>query len=290
MIRRRNFLKGVGGGILTLLCSPALAAFKVKEGDSKVSKKSGNTVLELPEPMHFDEKYTFENFVEGSSNKFVVAACLAVCDKPGEVYNPLFICGGVGMGKTHLLHAIGHRSLSRNSKAKVRYVTSEGFTNEFIHAMRFDGLSKFRTRYRETDVLLMDDIQFIAEKERSQEELLHTLDSLIASRRQVVFTSDYEPKDFKRVDERLRTRFESGLIASIPPPDIEFRIAIVNCETDRHSFRLPDDVVHLIAEHYKNNIRGIKGAVINISAYSKFTGKDVTVPLAKEVLTLGSFA
>src|SRR3990172_6761943 len=253
-----------------------------EEGDEK--KKS---IKEAPKNTNFFEnKYTFQNFVVGPSNQFAMAACSAVSNNPGKTYNPLFIYGGVGLGKTHLLCAIGHHVLSKNSRAKVLYVSSERFTNEVVNAMRFDKASEFKAKYRESDVLLIDDIQFIAGKERTQEEFFHTFNSLFESHKQIVMTSDSFPKDIQKLDERLRSRFEWGLTVDIQPPDLELRVAILKNKAELNSFKIPNDVAFFIATHFKSNIRELEGALTNVLAFSSLTGQDITMGMVKDVLKI----
>lgn len=292
MLKRRDFIKWIAGGVATLSSFPALAAIRLKGEGSNAHKEINGTVQKFSESLPLQERYTFESFVVGSSNQFVHAAAMAVSDNPGKTFNPLLITGGVGVGKTHLLHAIGHRVLSRNSKAKVIYVTSKEYINEFANARGHGTLSDFREKYREADVLLIDDIQFTMWSKKVQEELLDTFDSLHESHKQIVFTSNYipwDPWDIHRLCTRLISKFESGLKVDFIPPDIELRVAIVRSKAAGHSLNLPDDVVLLIAEHYKNNISGIRGAITTISTHSRLTGKGVTLPLAKEVLGIGRF-
>lgn len=234
----------------------------------------------------FNNKYSFDHFVAGSSNQFAKAACFAVSDNPGKTYNPLFIYGGVGLGKTHLLYAIGHHVISKTSKAKVLYVSSEKFTTEVVNAIRFDKVSEFKAKYRGIDVLLIDDIQFIAGKERTQEEFFHTFNSLFESHKQIVMTSDSFPKDIQKLDERLRSRFEWGLIADIQPPELELRVAILKKKAELNSWVLSDDVAFFIATHVKSNIRELEGALVRVGAFSSLTGKDLTVSLAKDILKI----
>ena len=253
-----------------------------EEGDEK--KKS---IKEAPKNTNFFEnKYTFQNFVVGPSNQFAMAACSAVSNNPGKTYNPLFIYGGVGLGKTHLLCAIGHHVLSKNSRAKVLYVSSERFTNEVVNAMRFDKASEFKAKYRESDVLLIDDIQFIAGKERTQEEFFHTFNSLFESHKQIVMTSDSFPKDIQKLDERLRSRFEWGLIADIQPPELELRVAILKKKAESNSITLPDEVAFFIATFVKSNIRELEGALISVGAFASLTGQEVSIPMARNVLKI----
>lgn len=253
-----------------------------EEGDEK---KKG--IKESPKDANFFEnKYTFQNFVVGPSNQFAMAACSAVSNNPGKTYNPLFIYGGVGLGKTHLLCAIGHHVLSKNSRAKVLYVSSERFTNEVVNAMRFDKASEFKAKYRESDVLLIDDIQFIAGKERTQEEFFHTFNSLFESHKQIVMTSDSFPKDIQKLDERLRSRFEWGLIADIQPPELELRVAILKKKAESNSITLPDEVAFFIATYVKSNIRELEGALISVGAFASLTGQEVSIPMVRNVLKI----
>ncbi len=230
-------------------------------------------------------KYTFENFVVGSSNQFSHAASYAAAEQPGGSYNPLFIFGGVGLGKTHLLNAIGNHILKKNPSARVCYIASERFMNELINSLRYEKMPDFRRKYRDQcDVLLMDDIQFIAGKERTQEEFFHTFNTLHGSRRQIVVTSDQFPKDIKGLEERLRTRFEWGLIADIQPPEMETRIAILKNKAESDDIYLPDDVAIYLATNIKSNVRELEGSLIRMGAFASLTGLEVSVDLAKEVL------
>lgn len=258
------------------------ASKPVEEETEKKEKPQETQKVSNP----FENKYTFQNFVVGPSNQFATAACSAVSSNPGKTYNPLFIYGGVGLGKTHLLCAIGHHVLSKNSKAKVLYVSSEKFTNEVVNAMRFDKTSDFKAKYRGIDVLLIDDIQFIAGKERTQEEFFHTFNSLFESHKQIVMTSDSFPKDIQKLDERLRSRFEWGLIADIQPPELELRVAILKKKAESNSLILPDDVAFFIATYVKSNIRELEGALISVGAFSSLTGQDITINMARNVLKI----
>lgn len=229
-------------------------------------------------------KYTFPSFVVGSSNQFAHAAAKAVAANPAEAYNPLFLYGSVGLGKTHLLHAIGHAILKKNKRAKIRYISSEGFTVDLIQSIRKDNMNAFRERHRSLDVLLVDDIQFIAGKERTQEEFFYTFNTLYESHKQVVVTSDTYPKDMRHLEERMRSRFESGLIADIKPPDLETKVAILYKKLEQHKLEIPQDVALYIAGSVRSNIRELEGLLIRIVAYSSFTGKRIDMELTKEVL------
>ena len=229
-------------------------------------------------------RYTFESFVVGNSNQFAQAACQAVADLPSKAYNPLFIYGGVGLGKTHLLHAVGHQIAKAYPHLLVLYLSSERFTNELINAIRYDRTAEFRAKYRNIDLLLIDDIQFISGKERTQEEFFHTFNDLYEARKQIVMSSDAAPKEIPDLEERLRSRFEWGLIADIQPPDFETRVAILKKKAEIERVRLPDDVAYLIASRIKANIREIEGSLTRMVAFCALSGRDMTVDLAQEVL------
>ena len=229
-------------------------------------------------------RYTFENFVVGASNQFAHAACLAVADKPADHYNPLFIYGGVGLGKTHLVNAVGHRLLRRNPGQKVVYITFESFMNQLIGSLRRDRMNEFKNHFRNIDVLILDDIQFIAGKERTQEEFFHTFNSLYENHKQIIITSDRFPKEIPNLEDRLRNRFEWGLTADIQPPDIETRIAILIKKAEDEEIDLPQDVANFLATNIWSNVRELEGSLTRLGAFASLTKVDITIDLAKEVL------
>jgi chromosomal replication initiator protein len=228
--------------------------------------------------------YSFERFVVGPCNQFAHAASVSVAEQPAKNYNPLFIYGGVGLGKTHLLNAIGLRALSRHPDMNVVYVSAEEFMNELINSIRYDRMPKFREKYRNIDCLLIDDIQFVAGKEKTQEEFFHTFNTLHDSGKQIVVSSDKFPKDIPNMEGRLRSRFEWGLIADIHPPEIETKIAILEKKAQENNMVLPTNVAHYVASQVESNIRELEGYLIRISAFSSITGKEIDITLAKEVL------
>ncbi len=242
------------------------------------------TTRRPPTTSSLNSKYTFDNFVVGSGNQLAHAASLAVAEQISRVYNPFFIYGGVGLGKTHLLHAIGRLVLDRDNAVRVSYISSEKFTNDLINAIRFDSTIEFRNRYRSVDVLLIDDIQFIAGKERTQEEFFHTFNDLHNSSKQIVLTSDSIPKDIPGLEERLRSRFEWGLIADIQPPDLETKAAILRKKAQAEGVQIPDEVSLFIATNVKSNVRELEGYLIRIVAYASLTNQAITLDLACEVL------
>lgn len=241
-------------------------------------------VTENNQRSQLNPKYTFDTFVIGNSNRFAHAASLAVAEAPAQAYNPLFIYGGVGLGKTHLMHAIGHYILSQNPNSKVVYVSSEKFTNELINSIREYRNEEFRNKYRNVDVLLVDDIQFIAGKEGTQEEFFHTFNALHELNKQIIISSDRPPKEIPTLEDRLRSRFEWGLIADIQAPDLETRVAILRKKANIENLEVPDVVMHYIASKIKSNIRELEGALIRIVAYSSLTNRDITEELAEEAL------
>jgi chromosomal replication initiator protein len=235
--------------------------------------------------MPLNPRYSFEDFVTGTSNRFAHAAALSVAEMPAKSYNPLYIYGGVGLGKTHLLHAIGNYVRTNYPEKRVRYVSTETFTNEFIDAIRNNTTTAFKRRYRQCDVLLVDDIQFLENKEGTQEEFFHTFNSLHGASRQIVLTSDRPPKSIATLEDRLRTRFEWGLITDVQPPDLETRIAILRRKADGDGATVPAEVMEFIATHVTDNIRELEGALIRITAYSSLNREPLTITLAESVLS-----
>ncbi|MBB6450598.1 chromosomal replication initiator protein [Geomicrobium halophilum] len=242
-----------------------------------------NKRQDVPRSM-LNDKYSFNTFVIGSGNRFAHAASLAVAEAPAKAYNPLFIYGGVGLGKTHLMHAIGHYVIEHNPSARVVYLSSEKFTNEFINAIRDNRGDNFRNKYRNVDVLLIDDIQFLAGKEQTQEEFFHTFNSLHEDAKQIVISSDRPPKEIPTLEDRLRSRFEWGLITDITPPDLETRIAILRKKAKAEMLDIPNEVMLYIANQIDTNIRELEGALIRVVAYSSLINEDMNADLAAEAL------
>jgi chromosomal replication initiator protein len=255
----------------------------VREVDDVRDEDAGPSAVAFQRPQlvpadrsQFTEKYTFERFVIGSSNRFAHAAAVAVAEAPAKSYNPLFIYGGAGLGKTHLLHAIGHYASKLFPQARVRYVTSEQFTNDFINAIRDDRAGAFQRRYRDNDILLIDDIQFLEGKERTQEEFFHTFNAL--------HNADKPPKQIATLEDRLRSRFEWGLITDVQPPDLETRIAILRKKSSAEGLNVPDDVLSFIASKVQSNIRELEGALIRVTAFASLNRSPIELPLAEIVL------
>lgn len=251
------------------------------------AKPAGRQTASAPAPesdSRFNSRYIFKNFIIGSSNQFAHAACMAVANSPSKAYNPLFLYGPSGLGKTHLLHAIGQHALSKNKKTNVIYLSTEEFTNQLIDAIKNKNTLKFRNKYRKIDILLIDDIHFLSGKEQTQEEFFHTFNTLYADHKQVVLTSDRSPKELKNIEDRLVSRFESGLIADLQPPDTETRIAIIRNKAESSGISLENDIAVFIATHIKHNIRKIEGALIRLISYSSLTGTPITLSMAQEIL------
>ena len=263
----------------------------VSEDDSEeqaVNEQQWAASLKEPCPdaalCRLNGKYTFDRFVVGFCNQFAHAAGVAVAEQPAKAYNPFFIYGGVGLGKTHLMHAIGHFIKAKAPQTRLMYMSSEHFMNELINAIRYDTTIQFRDKYRNIDVLLMDDVQFLAGKERTQEEFFHTFNALYDSQKQIVITSDCPPREIPTLEERLHSRFEWGLIADMQPPDVETKVAILREKAKFENVSLPDDVTYFIAKNVKSNVRELEGSLVRLAAYSSLTGERITLPLAQEVL------
>lgn len=235
-------------------------------------------------PLSLDERYTFERFIVGSSNQFAHAAAEAVAKNPATAYNPLFLYGGVGLGKTHLMHAIGRHILEENPNAHLNYASAEDFTIELINSIRRDRMTAFREKHRRMDVLLVDDIQFIAGKDRTQEEFFHTFNALYESKKQIVISSDKFPKEMVELEERLRSRFEWGLVADIQSPDLETKVAILTKKAEEGGVELPQDVALLVAKKIRTNIRELEGCLIRLSAFSSLTKRPISIEMVEEIL------
>jgi chromosomal replication initiator protein len=254
-----------------------------------IGGESGPLRQQRPEPMvsgdtRLNPKYTFDTFVIGASNRFAHAAAVAVAEAPAKAYNPLFVYGESGLGKTHLLHAIGHYARTMFPNVRVRYVNSEEFTNDFINSIRDDKASAFQARYRSVDVLLIDDIQFLQGKLQTQEEFFHTFNTLHNANKQIVITSDLPPRELSGFEDRMRTRFESGLLTDVQPPDLETRIAILRKKAIQDRMKVPDDVLEYIATNFSTNIRELEGALIRVTAFSNLNRQSIDLPLAEIVL------
>ena len=264
----------------------AAAALTVDKPKPEVLIKNNATNFVDIEPIEnsLNPKYTFDKFVVGACNQFAHAAALGAAESPGKTYNPLFIYGGVGLGKTHLMHAIGHSIQARNRHLRVAYITSEKFMNELINAIRYDKTQTFREKYRSIDVLLMDDVQFMAGKERTQEEFFHTFNALHNDQKQIVISSDCPPREIPTLEERLHSRFEWGLIADIEPPDLETKVAILKRKADMDGVSLPDDIAFFIASKVRSNIRELEGSLVRLVAISSLRGMPISKMLAQDAM------
>src|SRR6476469_932682 len=252
--------------------------------DEAAALETGPILTPPPGPAGLNPRYTFDTFIVGSSNQFAHAACRAVAEAPSRSYNPLFIYGGVGLGKTHLMHAVGQYVLHHDAGLKLTYISSERFMNEMINAVRYDRILEFRDRYRSVDVLLVDDIQFVSGKEGTQTEFFHTFNALYDAQKQIVLSSDRPPHEIPALEERLRSRFEWGLIADIQPPDLETKVAILKRKAEAEIVPLPDNVAMFMAGRIKSNIRELEGSLIRLIAYASLTGREISLDLAHEVL------
>ena len=268
----------IGTGTALTAPVPALAPAKIKVSESSHERSSASG--DLP----FNPKNTFESFVVGNNNNFAYAAALAVAQVPGKSYNPLFLYGGVGLGKTHLLHAIGQYVVGNKKGARVAYLSSEKFTNEYIDGIQNNQLVKFRKKYRQTDVLLIDDIQFLAGKERIQEEFFHTFNTLHESRKQIVLTCDRPASEIQGLEHRLVSRFEWGLVTDLQPPDVEMRLAILQKKAQIMGVTLPDEVMNFLANRIRTNVRRLEGALIRVASYASLTGKKLSIEVVEGLL------
>jgi chromosomal replication initiator protein len=251
---------------------------------SNIGQTAGSPATHTVVDPALNARYTFEGFVVGSCNQFAHAASLAVAESPGKTYNPLYLYGGVGLGKTHLMHACGHAIKQRNPHLRVSYLSSERFMNELINAIRYDKTQSFREKYRSVDVLLIDDIQFMAGKERTQEEFFHTFNTLYEQQKQIVISSDCPPREIPTLEERLHSRFEWGLIADLEPPDLETKVAILKRKAETIGFCIPDDVALFIASRVKNNVRELEGSLVRLVAISSLRGIPISKELAKDAI------
>ena len=273
----------------TVVGYPVTLKYRVEEKQDttqqKIISQLENKRIRLANKgIYLNPKYTFENFITGNSNQFAHAAAIAVAESPGKTYNPLFIYGGVGLGKTHLMHAIGNKVMTGKQDVSVLYVSSEQFTNEVVSAIRHEKMSELKEKYRNLDLLLLDDVQFIANKTATQEEFFYTFNALYEKQKQIVISCDRPPKEISDVTDRLRSRFNMGLIADIQPPDIETKIAIIYKKAEMMGKKIPEDVIYYLASKIKSNIRELEGSLIRIAAQSPLTGEEINVETTKKIL------
>jgi chromosomal replication initiator protein len=287
----QNRTQGMGGSTRVRVTRVDAEHARVDSASAQTSTPAAPVSVTTPAPpggvvlgSPLNERYTFERFVVGANNQLSNAACRAVAESPARMYNPLFVYGGVGLGKTHLMHAIAHVLLGRDASKRVAYVSSERFTNDLIASIQEGRMADFRRRYRDIDLLLIDDVHFLGEKERTQEEFFHTFNALHDAQRQIVMTSDRPPKEINGLEERLVSRFEWGLVTDIKPPDFETRVAILRKKAEDDSISLADEVLDYIARNCRSNVRELEGAVIKLLAYSSLTRREVTLDLAREAL------
>lgn len=270
--------------VLNIVINKKAINKKTKKIDTVKVEKEINIKINTENIPNLNSKYTFDTFVAGTSNQFAHAAAMAVSNNPATTYNPLFIYGGVGLGKTHLINAIGNEIYKRDSNTKICYYSSEKFTNELINSLRHAKMNEFRNKFRSIDILLIDDIQFIAGKKSTQEEFFHTFNALYESHKQIIVTSDKFPKEIPELEERLRSRFEWGLIADIQAPDTETKQAILKMKADQNNIEITEDVIYFIANSISNNVRELEGYLIRIGAYSSLTSTPITIQMAQKVL------
>lgn len=292
-VQVRIVIAGANGSSPRLEGSASLVQSPVSHGETGAERSERPVQLDLSSAMRtgmLNPKYTFSRFIVGSSNRLAHAACLAVADNPGQAYNPLFLYGGVGLGKTHLLHAIGNYVLDRDPEINVLYVSSEKFTNDLINAIRRQQTEEFRIRYRNIDVLLIDDIQFIAGKDATQEEFFHTFNTLHSAAKHIVISSDQPPKAILTLEERLRSRFEWGLIVDVQSPDLETRTAILRAKGEQMNVGVPDEVIDFLAHKVQSNIRELEGSLNRVAAFAELHGRAISIEVATAALAdlLGS--
>lgn len=292
---RENYLESIQKTLEFISGKSMKVTFKVNSNkpetetpEERIQESSLNRVIKENDQgksnTFLNSRYNFSNFVVGSSNQFAHAACQAIANNPAHNFNPLFLYGAVGLGKTHLLHAIGNALIARLPNLRVRYISAESFTVDLIESIRKNQMPAFRERYRPLDILLVDDIQFLAGKDRTQEEFFYTFNSLYDKHKQIVISSDRYPKDLQNIEERLRSRFESGLIGDIMPPDLETKIAIIYKKAEVHQKEIPQDVALFLANNIKSNVRELEGLLLRVIAYASFTKCEINLTLAKEVL------